>query len=1635
MAIDIFGPIIKDDEPGGGTQPTVVERIERLNQPIKQYTAENIAVNLNVYTGKSVIMHNDMCIGTGNYQISVSHVYRDDLVGISTPVTIGFGDGWKLNLHQYVYPYQTSYNYPRFSSGDYVYIDDVGYKHRFVKYKTEDGFDVYYDADGTGLRLKLLADNECEVYNDVTRLHFDASGRLDKIISPFNEILDKIIVYENNKLTAAYVAGKTSRQLQFTYNGNLLDEIKCAGHANTLKFTYDTTSLKLTSVDLVNGDTSKNIATYVYNTTSGIVLAYNALKNQGIKVTYGLYDRVSSVKTGPITSADITTPLNYDQYTYATGANKTEVTNEKSITLAYNFDLKGRACGTLEKETSGELTNYRTLQKGTGWSLSADSTSTTGEKINGKTVSTVQGSITIDGARVAAFRDIFGEDSEGKDKEHRYTDRFTLGFWLKPGSDYNAITANLHINASDSGNNTTHTVVLRDGKKDAWQYVTIPIYFDKNLTGTVLEKLGRIAVRKETMTGMSINFSSQFPVYVSDMRITVGAPAQIMVDGVEFKDQLIACSEDALDFIVLNDSFMTASDLYTSYKNKYLALGYEFDLVYCNGTKVKQVYDFGFEKAAGVVVPFTTTMETDTNSNQIDTLNYVIQSKTRTALNKWNVSETRHKFYYIYDDRRSHYEQKQITGQVEGISASLPDSASYKYVQVYGNGLQREQRDENGLITKYTHDNYGNLEKTEAYFESAADGKKITTVYDYDAGHEYATYITVSDATQTPSKTTTYQLNYVDAPYINVAQIKTDYEVAENFTYSNDLTQLIKVNKTVEVETEDEQPDGGIGEDFVGNGTQTVEILRNNLTYNGNSGRLNSVSDQGGRSYTFDYNEFGEPKEYSYNGIKAAESLIVRNNNNTTDDVITEKRCRAVTTDEVSTTLDKYGRVASIAEQGTQIVRYIYEDELEDRTFKESPYCAQIGKIIDGYSNETHTYRYDDKTGRLKEYTVKDNAENPKITVIEQPNKVDEITVNDETTQIIVKDRNYTIAGGETRKVSLEYQNQVAANNGSYADRSVEQIFLDDVASMLDSYYTYDGSGRLAKVENSGGVGPGSANSACNTATHVTYTDRGEPAKIEDLIYTEVGINEKRGFGYETAYSYDTLGKIQQASLSSYNFTKISNQLNKTDVQNKKTVVYGYDKSNRLIEEDNSALGEYTYTYDQSTGNLLSVNKIANDGTVETKTFTYSNGRRAALNGLTITYDKYGYVTQLPRPAPTTNTLLWNRRGQLASNHNQMTILNATSITGWNNYYNHQGMLYKKDQILSINNNPYSVNLTKTYQLEGNKILGEDWVYADTTKPTVKFRYLYDAQGVSAIVYKNRIYKLMRDPDGSVSRIFSDGTTICEYHYDAWGNCETQIGPLDEYWGERTDDRFVIANNPFRWKGFYYDADNAVYRINGRCYSPTLMQYLQPDLTTITPEKTNGLDLYCFANNNPVSVRIGGISGGNSGDFSSLRFSFLPPVSWLAENATTIYGTASSLFAGIPIASYYYKYATAINSEFQLYGLSKWKTSSQLSNVSLKIGAVDGVLIGINTLIDMYDSYQRGVSTEGILLGGALTAASSVGMLYLNKGIMWSATAIGTAISPGLGTAIGFTVGLAINLFLDWWLGEKISNWIDSITS
>lgn len=232
--------------------------------------------------------------------------------------------------------------------------------------------------------------------------------------------------------------------------------------------------------------------------------------------------------------------------------------------------------------------------------------------------------------------------------------------------------------------------------------------------------------------------------------------------------------------------------------------------------------------------------------------------------------------------------------------------------------------------------------------------------------------------------------------------------------------------------------------------------------------------------------------------------------------------------------------------------------------------------------------------------------------------------------------------------------------------------------------------------------------------------------------------------------------------------------------------------------------------------------------------------------------------------------------------------------------------------------------------------------------------------------------------------------------------------------------------------------------VGQRYYSPELCRFIQPaDVSSLNPSSINGLNLYSYANNNPISItyRSSSVDGSTGGGMvSSIGNSIpgsasripLPSVPWLAENATTIYGSVSSLVTGFPIFNFYWKYRRTINQEFKLYGISKWKTSLQLSNVSFKMGTLDGALIGVNVLIDMYDSYQRGVSSEGILLGGTLTATSGVAMFYANKGIMWATTSIGTAIYPGIGTAIGFGVGLVGSILVDIFLGGWVADWIDN---
>ena len=117
---------------------------------------------------------------------------------------------------------------------------------------------------------------------------------------------------------------------------------------------------------------------------------------------------------------------------------------------------------------------------------------------------------------------------------------------------------------------------------------------------------------------------------------------------------------------------------------------------------------------------------------------------------------------------------------------------------------------------------------------------------------------------------------------------------------------------------------------------------------------------------------------------------------------------------------------------------------------------------------------------------------------------------------------------------------------------------------------------------------------------------------------------------------------------------------------------------------------------------------------------------------------------------------------------------------------------------------------------------------------------VYTAGGMS------NTYYYLKNLQGDVVGIYNTtGTMVVRYNYDAWGNCTVASGTTD----------YTLARiNPIRYRGYYFDADTGLYYLNSRYYNPQWRRFISPDSTEyIDPENVNGLNLYCYCNNDPVN--------------------------------------------------------------------------------------------------------------------------------------------------------------------------------------
>ena len=245
----------------------------------------------------------------------------------------------------------------------------------------------------------------------------------------------------------------------------------------------------------------------------------------------------------------------------------------------------------------------------------------------------------------------------------------------------------------------------------------------------------------------------------------------------------------------------------------------------------------------------------------------------------------------------------------------------------------------------------------------------------------------------------------------------------------------------------------------------------------------------------------------------------------------------------------------------------------------------------------------------------------------------------------------------------------------------------------------------------------------------------------------------------------------------------------------------------------------------------------------------------------------------------------------------------------------------------------------------------------------------------------------------------------------AWGNCTTKTLVANSF----------IAYNPIRYRGYYYDRETRFYYLNARYYDPSWRRFISPDhVSSLNPSAANGLNLYSYANNNPVSiaysyhgisgtavgamansvalggtVRLGNVTFGSSG---SKDWIHLKPVPSWAETAINIADAGFSASIVGLTAWYTLKYP-GVADLMKLDGIT-----SIPGKYSDFVEVLGYAFVFVETGIDIYNNWQQGQSAGYIIASGAYTFATGMA-------ITWGSAKLGACIGTAIGGPAGFIIG------------------------
>ncbi len=516
---------------------------------------------------------------------------------------------------------------------------------------------------------------------------------------------------------------------------------------------------------------------------------------------------------------------------------------------------------------------------------------------------------------------------------------------------------------------------------------------------------------------------------------------------------------------------------------------------------------------------------------------------------------------------------------------------------------------------------------------------------------------------------------------------------------------------------------------------------------------------------------------------------------------------------KISLTYDYLGRKRKISVNDTVQQEISYTNYTFDEATGNCVYGTQLVTV---HADENQSFNFKlEKTGTKTESGVMEITETLSVDNAELLRK--NYNVYGKLTSVTDSVNNsvkyYSYNNGKLIRVETSI-NSKRSQNEYLTYSSLEQVITKSVGSLYFSHiYSFeydDKANRLLKsiavknvtINPQYDVNGRNIGKIVNLADGVKYEDKISYVKVGDHATSRpstIRYGNGKSIKDSIKYSYDKCGNIRTITENG-----------------ERVATYAYDALNRLVREDNKRLLKtFVYTYD-SCGNIINRSEYgytlcATESLHEKEclrtNYEYSCDRLTAYNGEICEYNYLGSPTTY-RNKP----MDWQYGKQLV-NFDGVTFA-----------YDGEGRRINKQDISYV------------YDSDGRLVWQSNGL-----------EFIYDHTGVTGLIYNEKPYIYRKDVQGNIIAILDNsGLEVVRYNYDAWGNHSVAV--KDETCAQ------LAELNPFRYRSYYYDVETKLYYLQTRYYDPEVGRFISQDgVEYAEPETINGINLYAYCGNNPVT--------------------------------------------------------------------------------------------------------------------------------------------------------------------------------------